>query len=126
MNSDPNNALFQNWVVCTVCTPKTQSRAHCGQVACTPRAVMLCHCALGPVSRAAASCCACVGPYRSPVSRAAAARPYAQARPCRALASAYAPACRDTTYCVASRTEKWVVAHPSFLSYTFFFWFHLL
>ena len=30
------------------------------------------------------------------------------------------PACRDTTHCIATKTRKWVVAHPNFFC-TFFF-----
>ena len=50
MNSDPNSALSQNWVECTVCTPKAQVartlRSHNAQTARTTP----CRGALGAIS----------------------------------------------------------------------------
>ena len=67
-------------------------------------------------------------PYYSAVSRTATARPCALTRlrawPC---VPSYAPnlssqaLCRNTTCCIASMTEKWAIAHPSFSLARFFF-----
>ena len=140
-----NSALSQNWVVCTMRTPRTP-------VGRTPRTIVHYRSALGAVSlHAERSVATHATPCRDttiaePGHALAAARPCVQARPCHARCCAVScvrcdapqhasqavshlgahlrPTCLDITCCVTTRTGKWAVSHPSFSPATFFF-FHL-
>ena len=128
-----NSALSQNWVVCTVCTPRTQ-------VAHTPHAVVRCRRALGAVSRAAAPCRyplsrhKIVLRYKNPVTRAGCRVAPALLR---ALASRpglvvpwRVPAPCLSRHNLVCHDQSWKIGSSpsSFLSCTFFFssLFHLL